>query len=203
VTDVHFFNELRREIRTHSKLSEFSEHAPCEWIRTRGEQIDVFQVQVLSDGDKICVNLGVHFKFLPRAGVEKAVDIDSFTILDCELKRRLTTDVSSNDQWWPMVPDSAHEIADALAVDGLKKFDEINLHELEKISISDVESGRPTVLSQLTKVRALLLLARLFQWQGIDLLSFEAAEAGLRVAGMAVGPKKALRTILERRNPTT
>ena len=58
--------------------------------------------------------------------------------------------------------------------------------------------GNIDILSSLTKVRACLLLSRMHEKLGNREKCIEFANLGIKLAGMAVGPKKALKDILSR-----
>ena len=62
----------------------------------------------------------------------------------------------------------------------------------------NIEAGNLGMLSSLTTVKACLFLARLHERLGNRSKCIEAATIGLKLAGMAVGPKKALKDILKR-----
>jgi Domain of unknown function (DUF4304) len=173
--------------------------APGTWNRHRGDEINVVQLQKQSAAESFCVNLGVHFAFLPKAGVEAPLDDDEIKLPDCELKLRLTEQIADKDQWWPISEASAQLIADLVQGRGLPAFESYRTEgELAAMSAKSIESGSPGLLAPITKVRACLLLARLHERLGNRDKCIEAATIGVKLAGMAVGPKKALKDILKR-----
>jgi len=70
--------------------------------------------------------------------------------------------------------------------------------ELASMEAKDIEEGNLGLLASMTKVRACLLLARIQEQLGNRDKCIEFATLGVKLAGMAVGPKKALKGILRR-----
>lgn len=168
-----------------------------EWNRRRGEEIHVVWIQKHSTEASVCVNLGVHFSFLPKVGSESCPLNEGVKLPDCEIKVRLTEDSNARDQWWPISNDSVQRIAALIGSRGLVVLDAYQLGGgIESISVRDVEAGRLGPLLGMTRVRACLFLARLHQHLGNRVTCIEIAEFGIKIAGVAVGPKVALRQIL-------
>lgn len=172
--------------------------SPGVWNRFRGQEINVIEFQKHSAVESFCVNLGVHLTFLPRAGVEAVLDVEKVVLTDCEFKFRLTAKLSEADQWWPISQASLDDVAVLVKGGALVVFDSYRMAQLSEIDIGSIETGNTGILAVLTKVRAGLLLARLHEQLGNLDKCAEAARAGLRLAGMAVGPKMALKEILKR-----
>jgi hypothetical protein len=169
------------------------------WSRLRGDELNLVQLQKLSTAGCFCVNLGVHFTFLPKAGTEAPLADDEVELPDCEIKLRLTERDTDKDQWWPISAASAQVISDLVRTRGLSVFESYRVEgELSAISAASIESGSPGLLAPITKVRACLLLSRLHERLGNRDKCIEAATIGIKLAGMAVGPKKALKDILKR-----
>jgi hypothetical protein len=169
------------------------------WIRRRGYEINVVHLQEHSTEKSFCVNLGIHYTFLPKAGTEAPLDGDQIEIPDCELKLRLTDQASVKDQWWPIGTLSVEQVADLVCNRGLPIFDSYKLDgPIAAMDGKSIESGNPGLLASITKVRACLLLARMYECMGNRGKCIEAATIGVKLAGMAVGPKKALKDILKR-----
>lgn len=168
------------------------------WIRRNGDELNVVWLQKHSFEQSFCVNLGVHYAFLPKAGTEMPVIGDHIEQPDCEIKLRLTSDPLVNDQWWTIDRKNASEIARLLASRGLQIFDAYRLDgSISMIEPTDVETGNSSLLSALIKVRACLLLARLHERLGNRRRCVEAATAGIKLA-IGPGTKKALKDILKR-----
>jgi len=170
------------------------------WNRREADELNVLELQRHSIEAAFCVNLGVHYSFLPKAGSEERInDLDGVDITACELKFRLTSLDDDKDQWWPTDSANVTEVLELFLHRGLPTFDLYRLDgPIAGMDPKDVLAGEMGVLHPLTKVRACLLLARLHEHMGHREKSVDAASTGLRVAGMAIGPKKALRDILHR-----
>jgi hypothetical protein len=168
------------------------------WNRRSGDDLNVVWLQKNSSAESFCVNLGVHYTFLSRAGIEGRLG-EVIELPDCEIKLRLTAQATAKDQWWPLNSESIREVVDLMKSRGLVVFDSYRLAgPVVGIKVKDVEGGNLGLLSSLTKVRACLLLARMHEHLGNRDKCIEAASVGIRLAGMAVGPKKALKEILNR-----
>jgi hypothetical protein len=169
------------------------------WNRRRDEELNVIQLQKHSTKKCFCVNLGIHYTFLPQAGTEAPLNGGQIQVPDCELKLRLTDQATINDQWWPIAAPSVGQFADIVCSRGLAIFDSYRLDgPIAGMDGKSIECGNPGLLASITKVRACLLLARMHERLGNRDKSVEAATIGVKLAGMAVGPKKALKDILKR-----
>lgn len=169
------------------------------WTRCRSDELNVIQLQEHSTDNSFCVNLGIHYTFLPQAGTEAPLDGDKIEVPDCELKLRLTYQDTVKDQWWPLVASSVDQVADLVCSRGLSIFDSYRLDgQIAEMDGKNIESGNLGLLASITKVRACLLLARMHERLGNRDKSVETATMGVKLAGMAVGPKKALMDILKR-----
>jgi hypothetical protein len=169
------------------------------WVRRRGDELNIIQLQKHSTEESFCVNLGVHYAFLPKVGTEASLDDDHIELPDCELKLRLTNQATIKDQWWPIVSSSVDQVADLVCSRGLPTFDSYRLDgPIAAMDGRSIESGNLGLLASITKVRACLLLARMHESLGNRDKCAETASIGLKFAGIAVGPKKALRDILKR-----
>lgn len=200
------FNELQQaaDAAMNETLTSvgFRRTAPGTWNRRRGYELNVVQLQKQSAAETFCVNLGVHYGFLPKAGTEAPLQSDQIELPDCELKLRLTERPVDRDQWWPISETSIAQVADLVMSRGLSVFDAYRVDgELSTMTGKSIESGNPGLLAPITKVRACLLLARLNEHLGNKEKCIEAASIGVKLAGMAVGPKKALKDILRRCGP--
>jgi hypothetical protein len=169
------------------------------WNRRRGYELNVIQLQKQSAAELFCVNLGVHYGFMPKTGTGAAVEGDLIELSDCELKLRLTEQPTDRDQWWPISETSVKQVADCVRRRGLVVFDTYRTQgELATMDARNIEAGNSGILTPITKVRACLLLARLHEHLGNRDKCIEAASIGVKLAGMAVGPKKALKEVLRR-----
>lgn len=115
------------------------------------------------------------------------------------MKLRLTDQDTAKDQWWPIVASSVDQVADLVCSRGLPIFDSYRLEgPIAGMDGKNIESGNPGLLASITKVRACLHLARMHERLGNRDKSVKTATIGVKLAGMAVGPKKALKDILKR-----
>lgn len=177
----------------------FRRIAPGTWNRSRGHELNVIQLQKQSAAEVFCVNLGIHYDFLPKAGTEAPWEGDQIELASCEIKLRLTARAIDKDQWWSISEASLNEIATLVQDRALSVFNSYRIPgELTNIDASSVESGDLGPLVSMTKVRACLLLARLHEQLLDRNKCIDFAQTGVKLAGMAVGPKKALKEILKR-----
>jgi hypothetical protein len=177
----------------------FRRTAPGTWNRRNGQDLSVVQLQKQSAAETFCVNLGVHYGFLPKAGTEAPLEGDHIELPDCEVKLRLTEQPADRDQWWSISESSIVQVSNLVISRGFSVFDAYRVDgELSVMDAKSIESGNPGLLAPITKVRACLLLARLHEHLGNKERCMEAASIGVKLAGMAVGPKKALKDILKR-----
>lgn len=177
----------------------FRHLAPGLWNRCSGLDLNVVHIQKQNATDFFCVNLGVHYGFLPKVGTEKLVEDDLLELADCEVKLRLTELAVDKDQWWPISYTSIAQVTTLMISRGLSIFDAYQMTgELSTLDAKSIERGIPGILASITKVRACLLLARLHEHLGNKGRCIEAATIGLQLAGMAVGPKKVLKDIIKR-----
>jgi len=168
------------------------------WNRRSGDDLNVVWLQKNSLAESFCVNLGIHYTFLSKAGTESPLG-EVIDLPDCEIKLRLTAQATVKDQWWPLNSQSIREVVELMKSRGLAIFDAYRLAgPIAEMEAKDVEGGNLGLLSSLTKIRACLLLARMHEHLGNRDKCIEAATVGIRLAGMAVGPKKALKEILNR-----
>lgn len=169
------------------------------WKRKRGDDLNVIWFQKHSANPSFCVNLGVHYSFIPKAGSTDVPEGDEIEQPECAILMRLTSDPSMKDQWWPIAASSVNQVVDLVCSRGLSIFDSYRLDgPIASIEVKDVEAGTANLLSSLTKVGGCLLLARIHERLGNRDKSVETATIGVKLAGMAVGPKKALKDILKR-----
>ena len=177
----------------------FRRTAAGTWSRRRGDELNVIQFQEHSTEKIFCVNLGIHYTFLPKAGTEASLNGDQIKPPDCELKLRLTEQPTVKDQWWPIAESTVDEVSELVCSRGLLIFDSYRLAgPIAAMDGKSIEMGNPGLLGSITKVRACLLIARLHEYLGNLDKAVEAATIGVKLAGMAVGPKKALKDILKR-----
>lgn len=172
------------------------------WRRTIESVINCVEIQVKSDKSACCVNLGVHFTFLPVVGGSQGVDIDNLLQSDCELKTRLAWEGESG-HWWPF------DDAERNAIDMAACFTQIGKaffarfsqfpHPFLDIDLKDIASdANSNLFPMMTKVRKVLLLARIHDYLGHADAVVPLCNLGIEVAGMASGPKAAFRDLLRK-----
>lgn len=183
------------------KGCDFSRTNATTWVRIRGSDINIIQIQRRTSGQVFCVNLGIHYSFLPIPGTDRAWTISEMGLPECEIKLRLTDEDSKHDQWWPQSQESADSVSRLLRERSIHIFDAYRsesdlLLTLDPESIKNGDSG---ILSPITPVRACLLLARLHEHFNNREKCIQAAIVGLQVASpMAVGPRLELQEIIKR-----
>ena len=171
----------------------------ARWVRAEGEELNLVELQKHSTDPCFAVNLGVHYSFLPAIGGDLAVSQAELEFVDCELRFRLTDEAHASDQWWPMAKSSIEEVLKVLTHCGFQLFEKYRHdRDIRGLNGADVEHGNADMLSSLTKVRACLLIARIQEHLGNRERSLAAAETGLKLAGLAFGPKKALKDLIAR-----
>lgn len=161
-------------------------------------EINVISIQKHSIDPKVCLNFGVHYDFLPKVGSLDLPDNNKITISECEIKVRITPN-SQKDYWWSLNEESIFEIADLIERRTEDFFNQYNIPgALTAITPEDLEKEMPEILSSITKVRASLILASIYEIFGELNKASNFAKYGIKSAGMAVGPKKMLKEILKR-----
>jgi len=162
-------------------------------------EINVISVQKHSSEPSVCLNFGVHYDFMPKIGSTELPSEGEVELPDCEVKVRITPDPSQKDHWWPISSDSVDEIA-ALTESRIEGFfNRYNINgDISSIVVDDLNDSLPDVFASLTKVRACLVLARIQETLGDAEAAVAFAKYGIKAAGMAVGPKKMLKEVLNR-----
>lgn len=166
--------------------------------RRQGEEINVISIQLHSSGTKCCVNLGVHYNFIPLVGTDALAQGSQIEESACEIRIRLTPTDEEVDHWWCFSKQSMNEMVDLIIV---KQPDLFCLYALPRIKLlkpEDLAEKLPAILAPLTRVRACLLLARINEHAGDRERATAFANLGIKVAGQAVGPKKAFKDMLRR-----
>ena len=178
----------------------FMRQDDCTYIRLKeSREVNVLSFQKHSSKPAVSVNFGVHYTFLPKLG-SKDLPLDGrLNLSECEIKVRLTPSRSENDYWWPLSKESINQIVDMIDQHMEKFFQNYNMNSaISRLSNVDLEEQLPEIVGMLTKVRACLILARIHEELGDESLAKAFAHLGVKAAGMAVGPKKALKEILKR-----
>jgi len=176
--------------------------------RIKGEAIHIIDIQGSKWGGECCINLAVHFLFLPTTIGQPVDDYKKLRHSECEFRIRLHGPGES-DHWWPYgeteaeSESSAENLIDTYQRFGGTYFEKFEPFPdaLEKITAAEMDAGDISKLppTQSTLVRLALTMARIMN----HLKRFEKcrqfAEVGLRHLGNASG----LRAELEQlRNAT-
>src|SRR5262245_22555260 len=66
--------------------------------RLKGDRIDIVNIQGWKYGGKCCVNLAVHYFFLPSMGGGQVIDPKKFKEYQCTFRDRLKE--ATEDHWW-------------------------------------------------------------------------------------------------------
>ena len=177
----------------------FRRSQPGTWNRNRGDEFNVIWLQKDRTKEAFCVNLGIHYSFLPSAGRAVPLGPTPIPFGDCEFMLRLTSQHAASDQWWPLSEESVPEVVEVIRLRALAIFDAYRLSgPISQMTATDITNGDQGLLAPLGRVRACLFLALMHEWQGNQDQCLEAARLGVNIAGVAVGPKVALKMIIQR-----
>ena len=194
-----FFEMLDGELGPVLQASGFAGQRQ-EWKRHRDPVVNCVEVQLRSDQTACTVNLGVHLTFLPVGDGSSPVEFDTITEVDCEIQSRLAW--SNEPEHWCKFDSPEESVADLVACfreRGEAYFENfVNFPhpfiDIEPGSLDDDEVS--ALFPIMTKVRKILLIARVHEHLGDATNAVRFARLGKEVAGMAVGPKAAFRDIL-------
>ncbi len=173
-----------------------------EYVKQHDHVVSCIGVQTHSSEPRCCVNLGVHLDFLPILGGTGPVKLESMNVTYCEIRRRLTPSPSLDDFWWSYGEGGARQgLLAVLEEHGLPffaKYESFPDYWLS-ISLEDLRAGAfATRLPGMTRVRAVLLLARVNAFVGNRARCQEIATYGLEIVpSVATGPKRAFKELLE------
>jgi hypothetical protein len=195
-----FISSLNQQLSSHLESMGFKNLTDNLFVRfSDSHEINVISIQKHSSDPTVCVNFGVHYDFLPKVASSEPPCDGLIELSNCEVKIRLTPNPSEKDYWWPIATNSIYEIADLINFQTSKFFYSYNLDgDISTITPSDLNEDLPDIIAMLTKVRAGLLLAHIHEALGNTEKAASFAKFGIKEAGMAVGPKKILREILQR-----
>jgi hypothetical protein len=168
--------------------------------RVKGDRIDVVNVQGSRYGGECCVNVAVHFSFLPSEGGGRVTDPNEFKEYDCTFRDRLH-EASESDHWWTYgASDAEAGVSVASLIDMYRrrgalffgKFDPFP-DVFERITPAEMDAGDLSKMpAAMTGVYAALTMARVMEHLGRREKCREFAEVGLRHLGHAVGLKAEL-----------
>jgi hypothetical protein len=164
--------------------------------RVGADRIDVVNVQGSRHGGKCCVNVAVHFPFLPSAGGISVSEPKKLKEYECAFRNRLHEE-NESDHWWTYgTTDSEAKASLASLVDIYRRrgalffakfqpfpqvFEQITPAEMDAGDLSNMPPGN------LTQVLAVLTMARIMNHLGHHEKCRGFAEVGLRHLGGATG----------------
>lgn len=164
--------------------------------RVQADRIDVVNVQGSRYGGQCCVNVAVHFPFLPSAGGISVSEPKKLKEYECAFRNRLH-EASESDHWWTYgTNDSEAKASLASLIDIYRRrgalffakfepfpqvFEQITPAEADAGDLSNMPSGN------LTQVLAVLTMARIMNHLGHHEKCRGFAEVGLRHLGGATG----------------
>lgn len=201
MTYSDLLKKVDREAQTTLAPVGFAQRGEGVWKRLDGEHLNLVALQKKSSGQSFCVNLGMHFSFIPKNGSSECPAGDQIEQTECLIMFRLTKSATDKDQWWDFTENAVQEVSHLLRDRVSNLFEQFRLDKLaSEIKPSAIEVGNLGVLDDLTKVSACLLLAKIHERLSNTAECIEFALSGLKVAGMAVGPKKVFKDLLKRHN---
>jgi hypothetical protein len=170
--------------------------------RIKDEVIHVVNVQGSRHGGECCVNLGLHYSFLPTAGGCPVIDPKRLKEYECDFRDRIH-EVHESDHWWRYGATEAEAEASVASlvemyriwgVSFFKKFEPFP-EVFERITPAEMDAGDLSRFpTPMTLVHAALTMARIMRHLRRFEISRQFADVGLRHLGHAIG----LRTELER-----
>ena len=172
------------------------------WLRSTGLIINCVELQLKGDKQACCVNLGVHFTFIPPVGKSQLVAISELSQPECEIKSRLAWQGEA-DHWWSF-GDAQQQATDMISCyeqEGRPFFHRFSQfpHPFADIELGEIATETTAAFFPgMTKVRMVLLLARIHDHLGHRDKVLSLCNFGIEVAGMASGPKAAFRDLLRK-----
>lgn len=164
--------------------------------RIKGEAIHIIDIQGSKWGGECCVNLAVHFLFLPTTIGQPVGDHKKLRHSACEFRSRLHGPGES-DHWWPYgeteaeSQSSADDLINTHRKWGTTYFEQFEPFPdvFEKITAAELDAGDFSKLppTQGTLVRLALTMARIMSHLKRFEKCREFAEVGLRHLGNASG----------------
>jgi hypothetical protein len=201
-----FHQLLKRDFSPLLRLEGFK-GSGTTFRRIKGDVIHIINIQASRSGGRCCVNLGLHYSFLPTAGGGTASDPKMLREYECAFRERLSA-AGRQDQWWTYgATDAESEASVAGLIEmylrrGQPFFQEFEPFPdvFEKITPAELDSGDfskfPTAM---TLVSAALTLARIMNHLHRFAECRQFAEVGLRHLGHAAGLKSELERLMDAR----
>lgn len=191
---INLSNSLKESLVKHG----FEEANKGRFVSLNEGLLVVIELQNHSSKNLVSVNVGIHYNFLPKVGSLDLVDGKKIDHAECEIRIRLTEATDQKDQWWEIDKTSVDKIKNLVLSKGLSFASAYTVEKIIQITPIAFGDEVPELLNSMTKVRALLLLARVHQYKGNIEHAVEFSQKGLKAAGMAVGPKKAFKDIIKK-----
>ena len=167
--------------------------------RIKVDAIHVLNVQGSRSGGKCCVNLGVHFAFLPTAGDQPVADLKKLKEYECDFRARLH-EAGEADHWWDYgvteaeAQSSCENLIDTYRRRGAAFFDafEPSPDVFDRITPAELDIGDCSNLPPTgnTLVRIALTMSRIMKHLGQSQKCREFAEVGLHHLGQATGLRR-------------
>jgi hypothetical protein len=115
--DLERFGKLLRRDFSPLLYAQGFEAGDGVFFRVKDERIDIVCLQGSRPGRRCCVNLGVHYCFLPPSGRAAGIKADQrrLRLHDCAFRARLH-DAAESDHWWPYGEDDTVSEASAASL---------------------------------------------------------------------------------------
>jgi hypothetical protein len=189
-----FHQLLKRDFSPAVRADGFKGSGRTFW-RVKDERIDILNIQGSKWGGQCCVNLGVHYSFLPSESGGSVTDPRKFREYDCVFRERLR-EAGEGDHWWSSgTSDVEAEASAASLVDTYKRrarlfyekfepfpdvFEVVSPARLDAGDLSQMPAGQTDVMAALTMAKIMRHIGRLDRCR-------EFAEVGLRLIDRATG----------------
>lgn len=207
--DLMRFSELLRRELVPLLLGQGFEPTGSVFRRVQKERIDIVSLVGSRPGRRCCLNLGVHYSFLPPTGRAPGAAADGKELRehDCAFRERLR-EPGEGDHWWEYGADDATAKANAAAlVDTFERRAPLFFARFEpfpevfnKVTPEQVEAGDlATMPSYPSRLHAALTMARIMKHTGRLDRCREFAEMGLRNLGSSVGARQELELLKDLR----
>jgi hypothetical protein len=198
----HFHQLLKRDFAPLLRAEGFK-GTGATFRRVKDDVIHVVNIQGSHYGDECCVNLGLHFSFLPTAGDSPLTNPAKLKDYECEFRDRVH-EADESDHWWAYGSTEAEAQANAanlidmyrrrgrLFFQGFEPFPDV----FERVTPAQIDAGDLSHLpAEMTLVRAALTMARIMHHLGRSGRCRHFAQVGLRHLGRAVGLKEELQRL--------
>lgn len=206
--DAHdrFHQLLKRDFVPILRAEEFK-GSGATFRRIRDDVIHLLNFQGHRYGGKCCVNLGLHYAFMPTTGIGAVPDTKKLREYDCAFRDRLH-EANESDHWWAYGATDAESEASVVNLIDMyrrrgdsffKKFEPFP-DVFQMITPAELDAGDLSKLpTEMTQLQASLVVARIMNHLGRNEISRQFAVVGLRHIGRAVGLKPELEHLRDAR----